>query len=745
MRALLLLLAFTVQGRTYESFLVRHKPSCTYEQAKAFHLQQGYPCGMYKHLKWSWVRGESQAYRSSPLFDRVQSDKTYHVSETIPNDPLWSEQWGPQRIHAPLAWDIQTSNDVVVAVIDTGIDFQHEDLRDNLWTGPSGEHGYRCMFGSVTPGGMDDHGHGTHVAGIIGAAGNNGVGIAGLNWRTKLMAMKFLNASGFGFSSDAANAFEKLVDLKRSGVNVRVANCSWGSLGEDPFLQEVFQFAEDEGIIQVCAAGNSGLNIDADTVTPAAFTNSGCVSVVASDEQDGVAFFSNYGLASTDVLAPGNDILSCLLHGGFEYLSGTSMAAPHVSGVLAMMLARNPSLTPAQARNVLLDPESNDPTPFVSTTTWGGRLNMFKALANPTLTNPPVNHVPTLSGPSKRLGLAPRSTVSLSVKASDPDNDPLRFSSLSTSKTDDAWLVNFMLGNLYSSSTTNPAITLSNQGAVVDMLVPVTFATSDGKGGSALTRSEVFAWRDTNQFRPIHATFTATPYNDAVLYQVAATNSEVRYAITSSRSDGGGLFGCCLTPNTPLIDGVATQGANLWRAHVMDPHGNFTNLPPVVFYVDSTSFEVPIARVTFSTTRGHAPLNVEADMRASGTNWYYFASSGNLFSSDFQNATNPIKRFTLTNLGINTVFFSVQDRTNGLFDSYVQLFSVLPPLKLEPRLEGDTFKFPFLTEPGVLYDVQRTQLLPPQWETFTAVLGNGSYATISDTASTRSFYRVVVK
>src|SRR5262249_49373153 len=158
----------------------------------------------------------------------AEPDFEVEAVDTLPTDPLWSQQWDMAKIQAPAAWTIHNNaSDVVVAVVDTGIDYTHLDLKTNAWTDPgTGGHGFTCI-GSCVNGGFDDNGHGTHVAGTIGAAANNGNGIAGINWSVKLLPIKFLDLNGSGFISDAVLAFNKIAQLK-SSVNIRVVNNSWG-------------------------------------------------------------------------------------------------------------------------------------------------------------------------------------------------------------------------------------------------------------------------------------------------------------------------------------------------------------------------------------------------------------------------------------------------------------------------------------------------------------------------------------
>jgi subtilisin family serine protease len=207
-------------------------------------------------------------YQANPSVLYAEPDYVVQV-DSVPTDPGWNQQWDMVKISAPTAWNTQTdSSSLVVAIIDTGINFKHPDLQANLWTNSDGSHGFTCMRGRCAKGGDDDYGHGTHVAGTIGAAANNGIGIAGLNWHAKLMSVKFLDASGAGSISDAVLAFDQVTALKQQGVNVRLTNNSWGSGGFSQALKDAMARAEAAGILHVCAAGNSGQLADASPMYP---------------------------------------------------------------------------------------------------------------------------------------------------------------------------------------------------------------------------------------------------------------------------------------------------------------------------------------------------------------------------------------------------------------------------------------------------------------------------------------------
>lgn len=344
-------------------------------------------------------------------------------ASAVPNDPQLSQLWGLSEatgINAPRAWDLFTgSNSIVVAVIDTGIDYNHPDLAANMWTNP-GEtpnngldddsngyvddvHGINAGSSAANPGNpMDDHYHGTHVAGTIGAVGNNGVGVVGVNQRVKLMALKFLSSNGSGSLSEAIRAIDYMTMMRSNyGVNVRVSNNSWGGGGFSAALENAIKRAREAGIIFVAAAGNASSDADSVPNYPSGYDESNVVSVAAIDSSQNLATFSNFGATSVDIAAPGVDILSTLPTSQYGRLSGTSMATPHVAGALALLLGREPGLTHLQAidrlylsgshRASLVDSSSG--TPLVRTQR---ALNVARMLHNEVaaLPTPPASQIP---------------------------------------------------------------------------------------------------------------------------------------------------------------------------------------------------------------------------------------------------------------------------------------------------------------------------------------------------------------
>ncbi|EDY84015.1 peptidase families S8 and S53 domain protein [Verrucomicrobiia bacterium DG1235] len=290
----------------------------------------------------------------------VEPNVIYYAMATRPDDELWEELWGLESqqdndIDAPDGWDLLSdASSVTVAILDSGVRLSHEDLKANLWLN-SGEvagngvdddrngyvddvHGINVIEGSGDP--SDDYGHGTHVAGIVGAEGNNAIGTSGVAWRARMMAVKFLNASGRGTLEDAVKAIDYAVDN-----GAKVINASWGGEGRAASLERAMDRARVGGVAIVAAAGNEGLNNDEVYSYPASSTLANVISVASSTPDGTLSGFSNYGFETTDLVAPGDYVLSTWhsADDAYSYESGTSMAAPYVTGVLALNLVLRPN------------------------------------------------------------------------------------------------------------------------------------------------------------------------------------------------------------------------------------------------------------------------------------------------------------------------------------------------------------------------------------------------------------------
>lgn len=311
------------------------------------------------------------------VIEYAEPDYMVHTFVT-PNDPSYGQLWGLNNtgqtvngdsgianadINAPQAWDTFTGDaNFVIADIDTGMNYNHPDLSANAWTNP-GEipsngidddgngfiddiRGWDFVNNDNNP--IDDNGHGTHTAGTIGARGNNGVGVTGVNWQCKLMALKFLGANGSGSTSGALSSLQYAV-----AKGVKVSNNSWGGGGSSQSMLNAINASQSIGHLFVAAAGNASNNNDANPSYPASYTSPNLIAVAATNNNDGMASFSNYGATSVDIGAPGVTVYSTY-GSSYAYLDGTSMACPHVAGCAALIYGYNPGWTWTQVKNSLM-------------------------------------------------------------------------------------------------------------------------------------------------------------------------------------------------------------------------------------------------------------------------------------------------------------------------------------------------------------------------------------------------------
>lgn len=352
-----------------------------------------------------------QQFRADP--NVLYAEPNYIVRKAgIPNDPRFSEQWNLNQISAPAAWNsytgpIASGNSLIVAVLDTGIAYTHPDLKNNLWVNPGEICGngidddgngyvddcYGVNLGGKGPAGdpWDDDtedSHGTHLTGIIGAVGNNAIGIAGINWNVQIMAVKFLH--GPDGEGDLSNALKGVEYALSKGA--RIINMSFEVNYDSKSLRDAIAAADRAGALVVSAAGNGSKNIDSSPVYPASIRTANNISVAASTHTDALSSFSNYGKQSVYLAAPGGSrgpgaILSTAWHGDgqilYSYISGTSIAAPHVTGAAALLWNMNPALSPYQIKARILN-GTDQLDSMAGKTVTSGRLNLAKLIGNET-------------------------------------------------------------------------------------------------------------------------------------------------------------------------------------------------------------------------------------------------------------------------------------------------------------------------------------------------------------------------
>jgi subtilisin family serine protease len=395
-----------------DEILVRFRSGTSSAAVEALHQTMGgHPVRSWSSLEGlelvrlaagTSIRDAVRAYRQNRNVLYAEPNYIYHAL-TTPNDPKFSQLWGLQNtgqnlgtagadIHATQAWGLTTgSSNVVVAVIDTGIDYNHEDLKANVWSNPTtysatidgvsincaaGTHGFNATTDTCDP--LDDNGHGTHVSGTIGAIGNNGIGVAGINWSVQVLACKFLDASGGGSLSGAITCLDFVKAMKDRGANIVATNNSWGGGGFSQALSDAIQAQQKDGILFIAAAGNDSSNNDLVSTYPSDYFLPNVISVAATTRFDWLADFSNTGAHTVHLGAPGQEILSTTPNNTYNVLNGTSMATPHVTGVAALLAAQNPSRDWRAIKNLIV--AGGDAVPALTGTISGKRLNAYGAM-----------------------------------------------------------------------------------------------------------------------------------------------------------------------------------------------------------------------------------------------------------------------------------------------------------------------------------------------------------------------------
>ncbi|MCL2033546.1 MAG: S8 family serine peptidase [Oscillospiraceae bacterium] len=314
------------------------------------------------------VISATRKLKKNPCIIAAEPDRRMNP-HVVPNDPYFRYLWGLRNTMAPMAWNHSTGNrKVVVGVVDSGVDFMHPDLNNNMWSNSPNDGLYGWNFYNDSRNPMDETGHGTHVAGTIGAIGNNHIGVTGVCWNVSMAALKIGN--NFFSVSAAIRAINYANKYK-----IPILNNSWGGV-YCPILRIAI---ENYNGLFVASAGNAASNNDISPVFPASFGLRNIISVASTAENNSLSSFSNYGEISVDIAAPGSDILSTHLLSRYSYLSGTSMAAPHVSGAAALLKAYRPDLTVNDIKSIIMSSASILPQ-LQGKVLTGGLLNINRML-----------------------------------------------------------------------------------------------------------------------------------------------------------------------------------------------------------------------------------------------------------------------------------------------------------------------------------------------------------------------------
>jgi subtilisin family serine protease len=417
------------------------------------------------------VATAKSAMQSASGVQHTEPDYIWRV-QAIPNDPSFGQLWGMNNtgqtggtpdadIDAPEAWNLATGNrDVIVAVLDTGVDYTHPDLAANMWTNTAELNGqigvdddgngyiddiYGYDFANVDGDPMDDHSHGTHCSGTIAGVGNNSNGVAGVCWQVKIMALKWLYEFGSGFTSDAISAIQYAVQM-----GATLTSNSWGGGGYSPALYDAIAAAGAANQLFVAAAGNSASDNDVIPHYPSSYTLDNIIAVLATTDTDTLSSFSCWGATSVDIGAPGSNIYSTIpvSMGSYGTMSGTSMACPHVAGAAALVLSVKPLLTYQETKQILMSSVDKLDS-LAGRSITEGRLNLYSAV----LLAQPDDALPPLPDPAEWL-IKPQATglttiVMQAKKATDKSGVEYFFDCIENDTFDSGW----QSSNLYQKST----------------------------------------------------------------------------------------------------------------------------------------------------------------------------------------------------------------------------------------------------------------------------------------------------
>jgi subtilisin family serine protease len=526
---------------------------------------------------------------------RVRYVEPNHIVTTtvVPNDPRFSELWGLNNtgqtggtadadIDAPEAWNLETgSSSVVVAVTDTGVDFSHPDLAAQQWINP-GENcgssdpsiscaqrtngvdddndgypddyrGWDFINGDNNP--FDDNNHGTHVSGTIGAVGDNGVGVAGVNWNVKIMALKFLSSAGSGDTAAAISA-----TLYAADHGARVASNSWGGGPFDQGLHDAIEYGATKGMLFVAAAGNDGTNNDSTAFYPAADTSDALVAVAATDSNDNLASFSNYGATSVDLAAPGVGILSTTPGNTYSSFSGTSMATPHVSGAAALVKAHFPGATPYGTKALLMSSVDTKAS-LTGRVVANGRLNLFNAVscanAPKVLLSAPANGFGVGIGdrvPVEVIGANCASPAGLGSVSVTVNGAPV---ALSAASPDNALYTGSYTVGAAGTLTVTATVTVGGASAtqtVTGTAVQNYTCTDISDPWVDVTPGTLLPTASTSDdgFTPLNVTFPFTFYGQSYSLAYVSSNG----FLTLGSSSGADAFSNASIPNSAVPNGV---------------------------------------------------------------------------------------------------------------------------------------------------------------------------------------------
>lgn len=598
--------------------------------------------------------------------DVVYAEPNYIWRATaVPNDPRFPEQYALQRIGAPAAWDItQGDQNIVVGVIDGGVDVNHPDLKDNIWKNPGetpddnidndGNGFVDDVFGwdfanndKTVFDNEDDDRHATHVAGTIGARGNNSTGITGVNWRVSIMSLKVLSESSSVSRTIQSYNYARM--MKERGINLRVLNNSYGGAGKSQTALDAIAQLNQAGILFVAAAGNDATDNFNTPHYPSNYNIANVLAVASTDSAEDLSIFSNFGSRVVSMGAPGSSILSTVPNNSYARFSGTSMAAPHVAGAAALVVSANPNLTVQQLRGVLAF--SGDVLPsLVEKTTTGRRLNVHAAINSSREQSGGVDVIPPSVPTSFTISSQDGRTVALNWLA--PGDDGLigtasDYDVFFTSSQPNAVpillptaLVPSLGGTAQNVTVTIPyrnfsgTITLrtyDNAGNSSDVNIPVTVSVNPGSDPYVITLSEAAALSTggtslnltgDDKFIENYQLPFAFPFFGRTRSTINISTNGALYFSRIPRDDDD--------PSTGVDAGSSVEGltgqeiiAGMWDDLRTDrPNGGNSgiyvvhpNADTIIFRWQGTTYNSPIP----GGQRGEQPISFEIELRRDGT------------------------------------------------------------------------------------------------------------------------------
>ena len=702
------------------------------------------------------VPGLIRRYQQSGLVEFAEPDYRLDLAIT-PNDPRYADgslwhlnnygQSGGKAdadIDAPEGWDtLSAASNVIVAVVDTGIRYTHEDLAANLWVNP-GEipgngldddgdgfiddvYGINAAANNGNP--IDVQGHGTQVAGFIGAVGHNGTGVVGVAWRVKLMACRFYDDAGNGYVSDAVHAIE----FARS-KGAQVINASFVSTAYSSTLYSAINSCRAAGIIFVAAAGNDAQDNDVNPHYPASYNLDNIVAVAATTRNDGLASFSDYGAASVDLAAPGETVYSTFNSADNAYVwnSGTSFSSPITAGALALLRARYP----AESYRQLIDRvfAATDPLPALTgKCVTGGRLNLARALGPSVIAD---------FAASPLAGEAP-----LTVRFTNAS-----FGSITG--------VRWNFGDGTTSQEQNPIHTYSGPGQFAASL---TVTNSSGVTSTtnrtimAVANYQVtnatFAWIDPSAMPSLGLSGDAVSAGQALPFAFSFYGQSYSTVYVGANGlvgfDNQGLSIAANTdlpnasvPNNilcPFWDDLKPAAASVRLGTV----GTAPDRRAVISWVNAPAASSPPASFTFQVVLEETPNNIRFQYLEVQPGSRNGSATGKSATVGLEHASGLVARrysyngSTLLANNQAILFIPVTGLVTNRPPTPVTLFNA--------RWVGGSFAFSFLSEADASYRVQSTpSLVSPNWQTRTNVTGNGSTLSMTngDPSLAAGFYRV---